>query len=216
MNWLVLIPTAHEAKYFPPRLRSDIEVDGGRFEIAGFGPVVSAARTAHLLAQHRPSQVVLCGIAGTFQRRLTVGTACRFDAVACYGIGAGSGTSFQTASEMGWQQWGGDETGGASSAIAETIELAGAQLSSTPRLLLSTCAASSSLEEVALKLNKFPTAAAEDMEGFSVAAACRLAGIPLQIVRGISNQAGDRDHRHWEIDQAMQAAVSLVAEMIHP
>jgi futalosine hydrolase len=55
---------------------------------------------------------------------------------------------------------------------------------------------------------------AEDMEGFAVAAACRLAGIPLDIVRGISNTAGDRDHSHGQIDAACRAAASLAAALL--
>ncbi|NBP89418.1 MAG: futalosine hydrolase, partial [Planctomycetia bacterium] len=46
---------------------------------------------------------------------------------------------------------------------------------------------------------------AEDMEGFAVALACRLAGVPCQIIRGISNRAGDRDKAHWQIEPALRA-----------
>jgi futalosine hydrolase len=61
-------------------------------------------------------------------------------------------------------------------------------------------------------MKKHPSAIAEDMEGFSVAAACKLAGKPIRIVRGISNRAGDRDHRFWEIDRGLDAAMTRVLE----
>jgi futalosine hydrolase len=52
---------------------------------------------------------------------------------------------------------------------------------------------------------------AEDMEGFAVALACRLVGVPLDIVRGISNDAGDRDKVRWQVPQALRAAADLAA-----
>ena len=39
-----------------------------------------------------------------------------------------------------------------------------------------------------------------------MACACRLAGVPLRIVRGISNRAGDRDAKHWSVPRALAAA----------
>ena len=44
------------------------------------------------------------------------------------------------------------------------------------------------------------------MEGFAVAMACRLQNIPLEIIRGISNVAGDRDKSNWRVADAMGAA----------
>ncbi|NDH95322.1 MAG: futalosine hydrolase, partial [Planctomycetia bacterium] len=68
------------------------------------------------------------------------------------------------------------------------------------------CAASATAEDAATRLEEFPTAVAEDMEGFAVALACRLAGVPCQIIRGISNRAGDRDKARWQIEPALRAA----------
>ena len=52
---------------------------------------------------------------------------------------------------------------------------------------------------------RFRDALAEDMEGFAVAFACALAGVPVSIVRGISNVVGDRDPAHWRIPAALAA-----------
>tara|TARA_B100001013_G_C24227671_1_gene291882 strand:- start:136 stop:321 length:186 start_codon:yes stop_codon:yes gene_type:complete len=51
------------------------------------------------------------------------------------------------------------------------------------------------------------------MEGFGVALACRLAGVPIAIARGISNQVGDHRMDHWEIPAALDAAWALVSDM---
>ena len=52
------------------------------------------------------------------------------------------------------------------------------------------------------------------MEGFSVAIAAAMAGVPLMIVRGISNIAGDRDKSRWRIVDALNAAADVVLEKL--
>jgi futalosine hydrolase len=52
------------------------------------------------------------------------------------------------------------------------------------------------------------------MEGFAVAAACALEGIPLRIVRGISNEVGDRRPEHWRIPAALAAARERALEVL--
>jgi futalosine hydrolase len=49
------------------------------------------------------------------------------------------------------------------------------------------------------------------MEAFSVALACRMAKVPLTVIRGISNMAGDRDKANWNVTGALEAAAELVA-----
>ena len=221
-NCLLLIPTAIELQYLPVHFLQAVERNGAAIELCGFGPVVSAARAASLIASYRPKQVVLCGIAGALDDSLNVGSAYRFDEVACYGIGLGDGQSFRTTSMMGWQHWPGDgasssqgDSGGLSSPIADVINLRSKQNSpGDSKQLLTSCAASQTSLDVELKRKLFPSALAEDMEGFAVAAACQLASVSLSIVRGISNCAGDRTHSQWKIAEAMIAAVSLVEEMI--
>jgi len=211
---LILVPTAIELQHLPVHFVQVIERKGAAIELCGFGPVVAAARTASLIASHRPSRVVLCGVAGAISDSLEVASAYRFDAVACYGIGVGDGRAFRLASTMGWRQWPGDGDGQAlSSPIEDVIKLRQPDELGESKLLLTSCAASQNKLEVALKCESFPKALAEDMEGFAVAAACQLAGVPLSIVRGISNCAGDRDHSRWKIAEAMIAAVRLVEEM---
>ena len=214
-SWLILVPTAVELQYLPLHFLKLIERKGGAIELCGFGPVVAAARAASLIAVHQPQQVVLCGIAGALGESLQVASAYRFDSVACYGIGVGCGQGFKTASSVGWRQWSGDAGGQAvSMPIGDVLELNKPNQSSEPKLLLTACAASQDESDVALKREAIPLAIAEDMEGFAVAAACQLAGVPLSVVRGISNRAGDREHRHWKIAEAMIAATALLEQMI--
>ena len=69
-------------------------------------------------------------------------------------------------------------------------------------------------QQAAQRQLRYPEAVAEEMEGFGVAMACRLAGVPLRIVRGISNHAGNRNLAEWQIEEALAAAAELASELI--
>jgi futalosine hydrolase len=207
---LVLVPTDGERRVLAPTLRAV-----ARVELCGFGSIAAAARTTALVARHAPRLVVLAGIAGRFDERLAIGSAHAFRQVACFGIGAGTGVSFEPAAALGWPQWPGDPVD-VEAGIGDVINCgpAVATASSAAGLLVTACAASASEADVADRLRLFPTALAEDMEGYGVALACRLAGVPLAIVRGISNTAGDRDKRRWRITDALEAAAALAGTIL--
>ncbi len=177
----------------------------------GFGVIAAAARTAQVLAEIRPSRVLLLGIAGTYdEARAPVGSALEFDEVAIEGIGVGEGERFVPPPKLGFPQWPGSQELG-TSAIFDRIALARPKSNS---LLVTTCAASIDEAHAASRRSRFPTARAEDMEGFAVALACALANVPLRIVRGISNVVGDRDSRRWRIPNALAAARGLAIEIL--
>ena len=212
---LVLVPTERERVIVEPLVTAACG-SGVRIELCGFGPVVAAARTAQLIAERRPDHLLLVGIAGRLTDRLAIGQAYAFERVACHGVGAGSGDAFITAESMGWPQWPGDGPDRATR-IGDVLACEGdARSVAAPRagLLLSASAASAGDADVRARLRLFPDAVAEDMEGFAVAAACRLAGVPLDIVRGISNVAGDRDTSGWQIEAACRAAAELAALLL--
>ena len=207
---LVLIPTAFELEKLQPLLADSVRRADGVIQTCGFGPILAGIRTAQLLAIYQPRAVILVGIAGALGPQLPVGTATEFSRIACYGIGAGSGSEFETASELGWPQWTDPEFGDSFGDVIEpAIEPDPGE--SADSMLLTVCAASGSTEDVAFRLNKFPHAVAEDMEAFSVALACRMARIPLTVIRGISNRAGDRDKANWNVPAALEAAAELAA-----
>ncbi len=200
---LLLLPTELERTAWlqtSPTVPESVQV-----EVCGFGPVAAAARTAALLAQHRPAQVVLLGIAGAYgQRRLPVGQAICFSHVVLDGIGAGAGDQLQSAVELGFPQ---------TASADDRLALRRPPGATGDAMLLTVCAASGSPAEAAARQARFPTAVAEDMEGFAVALACAEADVPVAIVRGISNVVGDRDVAAWQfdsLDAAWQLAQSLL------
>ena len=207
---LILVPTSGELDALRPHFV------GSSFALQriGFGPISAAARSGALIARYRPSRVLLIGIAGSFDiDQNPIGTACRFDQVLCDGIGVGMGDSFQTAANVGWKQFAADD---AMPEVNDGIALVSTYDPSIPCAgpLLTVCSASASSDERDQRRQRYPGVSAEDMEGFSVAVACSLAGIPLQIIRGISNEVGERDKSHWEIDSALDAAAKMAIEVL--
>ncbi len=226
---LLLVPTAMERE----RLISALSArgDGGaalldttRIEICGFGLVAAAAMTMRHLLQYRPRHVILAGIAGSLGPECEVGSAYWFGDVICDGIGVGTEESFLSATALGWNHIDADASG------APLGDCLGLHLpeSSTEEArmygLVSRCAASASLAAAKVAQQRAEQTcigsatvssrsfAAEDMEGFAVALACRIASVPLSIVRGISNVAGDRNHTVWQVAPAIDAiAARLVA-----
>ena len=197
---LVLVPTQFERDQIDPAKMPP----GGQLELTGFGPIAAAARSAELIARLRPRRVILFGIAGRYTERLSMGSAYEFGHVSCYGIGAGQGAQFQTAHQMGWQQWSDSKMENDSLPLDSVNDLK----------LMTVCSAAASMNDVQTRLATFPGQHAEDMEGFGVALACQLADVPLQIVRGISNQAGDRDLANWRIPAAINAAWEYMTRLL--
>ncbi|MEM7310143.1 MAG: futalosine hydrolase [Planctomycetota bacterium] len=209
---LLLFPTELERRRF--RDQGGLAPGFALRAIAGFGPIAAAARTSQLIAEVRPARVLLLGIAGAYDiGRNPIGTALAFSTVAVDGIGAGQGRSFQGPPALGFPQWPGSPAT-TERPVQDRLPLAlpesgGAEAG----LLLTTCAASDSTDHAAERLERFPAAVAEDMEGFAVALACALAGVPCAIVRGISNLVGDREPSRWRIPAALAEArrVALAA-----
>ncbi len=190
---------------------------GAVAEVCGFGPVAAGARTAQLLSRIRPRRVILVGIAGTYdERRLPVGEATTFDEVVLDGVGAGQGASFRDAAALGFAHWpGSDDT--CRDPVRERLlldPLPGGDSASSHRLLVTTCAASASPSEAAARHATYQGALAEDMEAFAVALACALHRVPVSVVRGISNVAGDRDQSNWKIEAALQEAARLLEDVL--
>jgi futalosine hydrolase len=212
---LILVPTPLELEAIAPRLSSRPDNLSLKIELCGFGPIAAAARAAQLIAEIRPWRVIVAGIAGAYEDRVPIGSAVGFDSVGCYGVGAATGEKHQSASDMGWSQWSGDPESEEpkSDSIGDRIVLSGQAAIQRSGSLITCCSASGDASDVALRLKKFPDSVAEDMEGFGVAMACRLAGVECEIVRGISNRAGDRNKANWRIQDALDAVASLLLEL---
>ena len=206
---LVLVPTEVERRHLA---RQPGFGTLGPCELCGFGPVAAAAHTSALIARHKPARVVLTGIAGSFDPAgLGVETAAIFPRVALHGVGVGVASAFVSAGALGFPHW---PTAGPAHAERPDELALDVPVAPAAGQLLTCCTASASPEEAHQRLEQYPGAVAEDMEGFAVALACRLAGVPLVIARGISNAVGDRDVERWQIPGALDAAWLVVSDLL--
>jgi futalosine hydrolase len=185
VSTLILVPTAAEAEL--------LAATEAPVALCGFGLAAAGAGAAHAIALHAPSRVILVGCAGSYDlERAPIGSALVASAVRCHGIGAGG---FSPA-ELGW-------------ADSDQIELDG-----DGGLVLSVASASATVGEAAIRLSKHPGAVLEEMEGYSVAVAAMLREVPLSVVRGVSNAAGERHKTTWRMAEALAAANGVVASML--
>ena len=176
--------------------------------ICGFGPVAAAARAMQLITEHRPHRVLLAGIAGTYDpEAFPLGSAVRLAACAIDGIGAESPAGPMAAGLMGFPHWPGDA---GSPAVGDRVDFDAAGRG----LLVTVCEASGSAESADRRRRRHAGALAEDMEGFGVALACALAGVPLVIVRSASNHVGDRAVAGWRIGPALEAVGALLRTIV--
>lgn len=221
---LILVPTELERKHLSAAGLQDAKAT---ISCCGFGPVAAASRTSMLLAQSSWQHVVLVGIAGTYGK-VEVGEACTFHSVAIDGIGASNGEHLLLPSELCLPQWDdvaethlhgkrAIETGDQSQERRRIFErLSLTSVASVPAHdeLLTVCAASGNTSERDLRVARFPDAVAEDMEAFGVALGCHMNDVPLTVVRGISNEAGDRDVSNWNIEGSLRSAANIVESII--
>lgn len=210
MKTLVLVPTQLEADLLLQRLRDNSIAFDIPIQVCGFGAVTSGICAARSIAEYLPERIILTGIAGALCGQTEIGSAYQFSQVALFGVGAGHGDELLTPDELGWTQL---PTPEGQPLIGDIVQLNHSS-SITQNLLVTSCAASASPTEASWRRTKFPNARAEDMEGFSVAVACQLANTPLDIIRGISNIAGDRNKQNWQIAPAIAAAAELVIERL--
>ena len=208
---LVLVPTELEKRRLDDL--GGLPTGLGVLALCGFGPIAAAARTAQLLAELAPARVLLVGICGAYNaREHAVGSALEFDEVVVEGVGVGEGAALVPPPALGFPQW--PASAANTSPIFDRLPLASRRRDGPPRLLVTTCAASADSRQARVRASRFDHALAEDMEGFAVALSCALHGTPLRIVRGVSNEVGDRAPERWRIPAALAAARERAIEVL--
>ncbi len=216
---LLLIPTPLEATALLGKAArglgapAEFTIAGRAIDVAlvGVGLAAAGATSGRWLARRAPSAVLLVGLCGTFDgQKLPVGGLFEATAVACDGIGAGEAERF---AELPFPPLARPLAGArplatlrCASAIGGARAVCGA--------LLSVAAASDGSAMVSRRRRRHPDALAEDMEGYAVALAARLAQVPLAILRGASNVAGDRAHARWRVDEALAACRAALEKWV--
>ncbi|AJY77932.1 futalosine hydrolase [Paenibacillus beijingensis] len=171
--------------------------------IAGVGPAAAAARTAAALAGSRYDLVISAGIAGGFPGIAEIGSIVVADAIVAADLGAETPEGFTSVDKLGFGFSQIETDHLRLSRLAGALEAAGMSVHTGPVLTLSTVTGTSETAERLAAL--VPGAAAEAMEGFGVASAALLFGLPVLEIRTISNAIGPRDRSAWRIKEALEA-----------
>lgn len=199
MTLLVAIPSEPEARTLTPAVP-----EGVRTLVCGVGVVASALAVAEAL-DGAVSAVLLVGVAGT--RDKTKAGLC--DVVECTSVvneavGAGSGASFTALGALGIAGVPADGDRLACSYLHDILPL-NSPLIGVHGVCGTVAAASASRDEAEAWRALHPDVVLEEMEGWGVATACRRAGVPFASLRAISNVAGERDRRAWDLPGALAA-----------
>lgn len=204
MSTLLLIPTRME--------RAGLSRTGGRAVLCGMGPVDAAAGAMRaLMATSGVSQCVLAGIAGTYDPEvLPIGSVVCGGTFQLHGVGAGVDECLILPEQMGLP------ADAAGDLPVVSRELATARLPDYMQraCMLTVCAASVDAGHAQRRHNRYTDVLVEEMEAFAVARACRLAGVPFNCVRAISNIAGDRDAGRWRVQDALLAIDLALSQLV--
>jgi futalosine hydrolase len=170
---------------------------------AGVGPGRAAASTASALTaaalDGAPFTLVVCaGIAGGFGPGAPVGSLVVADEITVADLGAESADGFLPVTELGF---GTVSHRPPPSLVRAACAATGAHAGTV--LTVSTATGTAARAD-ALRA-RHPRALAEAMEGFGVAEAAALHGVPVLEVRAVSNPVGPRDRAAWRIGDALAA-----------
>jgi futalosine hydrolase len=193
MTLLVLVPSEMEAARMALPDRDGVDV-----MMCGVGLLNAGLSTAARLAQGGVTRCLLAGLGGSRDpRRMPLGTLAVGTAVRDQAFGVGHGRAFQGLDEIGLPP---DDF---PPPVLE-LELPGVP-GAVPCVIASVAAASATVSQATTWRRRHPDCLVEEMEGYGVALACRRAGVPLSILRAVSNVAGDRDKANWQLTASFRA-----------
>ncbi len=165
--------------------------------VAGIGPAAAAAATSAALAGRRPDLVVSAGIAGGFD--LPLGTVVVASRVVHADLGIEAPSGFEAL--------------GAPLDVPRADALA-ARLGARSGTVLTVSTVTGTAATATALRARYPDAVAEAMEGYGVATAAALFGVPFAEVRAISNLVGPRDRASWRIPEALAALGTALKELM--
>jgi futalosine hydrolase len=188
-----------------------------RLIISGPGMANAAAASAAAIERYHPVRIYNVGICGVYSKDNTLLGKAAIGARAVFAdTGAAGDTDFQSLQAMNLPL--------AQPQGKHIYNIIGLNCYAPPQGSLRadflTVAAVSGSSAMAAKLSsRFApaegTLLCEDMESAAVALVALRAGTPCTVVRGISNLCGMRDHAHWKIREAAQAAQKQLLEILH-
>lgn len=172
----------------------------------GAGPAAAAASAAFALASDRYDLVISAGIGGGFARVAPVGSLVVAGRIGAADLGAQTPAGFVPVTELGFGRvWHFPPRSLVKAAVAATGAVTGD--------VLTVSTVTGSAERAAALLAAHPGAVAEAMEGFGVAEAAALTGVPVLEIRAVSNAIGPRDRDAWRIGDALAALTEAFGKL---
>ena len=159
------------------------------------GPTAAAAGTAWHLARRPYAAVVSVGIGGALAGRVRVGALAVATRSVAADLGADGPDGFLPLDYLGYGP--------------TSLPAADLPLTAVTGGILSVSTVTGTAARAAVLAERYPDAVAEGMEGFGVATAAALAGVPFAEVRAISNPVGPRDRAAWRIGPALDALAGV-------
>ncbi len=201
---LIPVATSFECALLRERLsdRTDVMI-----LVTGVGPVNAAYAVTMAVAQYRPSQILICGVAGAYPASgLTIGDVVCASAE-CYGdLGASSPSGFLDMKALGFPVIAGDPP------IYNDVPMQIFPIERRGKFVtMSTCTGT---HEAAVAIERRTGGAVENMEGAAIAHVAHVTGIPVGEVRGISNIVTTRDTASWRLKDAATASQQAVLDWI--
>lgn len=183
-----------------------VHPDGGVvFDVlaAGVGPAAAAAGTAGALTAAALGGapydlVVSAGIAGGFAPGAPLGSLVVSDEITAADLGAQTPDGFVPVTELGFGTV-------AHRAPEELVRRVVRATGALRGVVLTVSTVTGSAERAAELAARHPGALAEAMEGFGVAEAAVVHGVPVLELRAVSNAVGPRDRAAWRIGEALAA-----------
>ncbi|MFD7459038.1 MULTISPECIES: futalosine hydrolase [unclassified Streptomyces] len=183
----------------------------GQVLAVGVGPARAAAGTATALTEAardgRPfGLVVSAGIGGGFAPEAPVGSLVVADEITAADLGAETADGFLPVTELGF----GTVTHRPPETLVRDVTAATGARAGT---VLTVSTVTGTADRAAALRARHPRALAEAMEGFGVAEAAAVHGVPVLELRAVSNPVGPRDRAAWRIGEALDALAEAFGKL---
>ncbi len=200
MTKLILVPSKLELDMIASTpIFAAAQTHGVRWELCGVGILNAARRSTEILLSQAFDKVLLLGVAGGFAGAMEPTEVGLFESARLFGIGIGDGNDFIPADRSELSRL-------FSHPVSYSLDACPGITGPVSRgQIVTACSISASPAEADRKRIWNPEALAEDLEAYAVAEACHAAGVPLTVLRGISNVVGNRNRQDWRIREAIEA-----------
>ncbi|MBT2505352.1 futalosine hydrolase [Streptomyces sp. ISL-98] len=165
---------------------------------AGVGPAAAAAGAATALATRPYGLVISAGIGGGFRLVAPPESVVVADAIVAADLGAETPDGYVPVTALGF----GTVEHRPPAALVRAVADATGAVTGTVLTVSTVTGSAARADELRAR---HPQAAAEAMEGFGVAEAAALHGVPVLEIRAVSNAVGPRDRAAWRIGEALDA-----------